>query len=105
MLAEDFGDNFRFTIPRVVRQLPHGCLEVGKHLIRRCLVHTMELAEFLHNRVRLPHGRVFHGFVSSDAGKTKAAELLGYFHSNGSLINSSGPINIREATVITAMAD
>jgi hypothetical protein len=50
----------------------------------------MELSKLFHNRVRLPHGRVFHRFVSSHTGKGESAELLGDSYSGGSLVDAAG---------------
>jgi hypothetical protein len=65
----------------------------------------MELPKLLHNRVGLPHGRVFQGFVPGNTGISKAAELLGDLHSNSSLIDSSGSVHVGQSAVIGAMAD
>ncbi len=48
---------------------------------------------------------MLHGFVSGNTGKGEAAKLLGSFHPDGSLIDFSSSINVREATVVGAMAD
>ena len=48
---------------------------------------------------------VFHRFVSSDRSKSEAAELFGDFHSNGSLIDFAGSINVGQSAVIGTMAD
>ena len=65
----------------------------------------MKLPQFLQDRVRLLHGRVFQWFVSGKTGKGQSTELLCGFHANGSLIDSTGSISISKATVIRTVLE
>ena len=65
---------------------------------------VMKEPQFLQNRGRFLETRMPHRFVSSDAGQSQATESLGNFYADGSLINASRLINVRLATVISAMA-
>ncbi len=64
----------------------------------------MKLPKFLQNRIRLLKSGMLHWFVSSNTGKGETAKLLGNFYAGGSLIDATGLIYVRLATVVCAMA-
>jgi hypothetical protein len=94
------GHYFRFAVSRIVGQLPDGCSQVLKQPVRRCFVYVMELPELLQNRVWPLEGRVFHWFVTGNTGEGKTSELLGYFDSTCSGIDTTSSIQIGMTAIV-----